>query len=111
MTSKRVLTGISMLSILATLAACGGGGGGTPAPGTDPGPGPGPGSGTGPSTGTALTGKLIGPVGATAVLTNNGGDDLSVTITSTLAGNPPYEVKAFTFATGQATGANYLVAV
>ena len=26
MTSKRVLTGISMLSILATLAACGGGG-------------------------------------------------------------------------------------
>lgn len=107
MNSKRVVSGISMLSVLVTLAACGGGGGGggAPAPGTGPGPGPGPG------TGTALTGMLIGPFRAQAVLQNNGGDDLTVTVTQSEVNSTRYGRTSFTFATGQAAGAPYLLSV
>ena len=113
MTSKRVLTGISMLSLLATLAACGGGGGGggTPPPGTGPGPGPAPGPGPGGGTGTPLTGKLIGPVGAQVVLQNNGGDNLAVTVTQTAGTTARYDQATFTFATGQSDGTSYLLSV
>lgn len=111
MTSKRVLTGISMLSVVAMLAACGGGGGDSPAPapGTGPGPGPGPGPGTG--TGTPLTGKLIGPVGGQTVLQNNGGDDLAVTVVQSAGSTYRYDQTTFTFATGQADGTTYLLSV
>lgn len=105
MNSRRVLTGISMLSVLATLAACGGGGGGGGAPAPGPGPGPAP----SPGTGTALTGKLIGPVGGQTVLQNNGADDLAVTVV--VGTTARYGQTDFTFATGQPDGASYLLSV
>lgn len=58
----------------------------------------------------SLTGKFYGPVGALAVLQNNGGDDLSVTVTRSV-GTDAYDATAFSFATKLLDGTAYQVSV
>ncbi len=83
--------GALTLTVLATLAACGGGGGGGGSPNPDP-PNP-PGS-----SNRTIGGTVTGLSGAGLVLQNNGGDNL------TIAANG-----AFTFATSISNGNAYAV--
>jgi hypothetical protein len=87
MNSRRVLAGVSMLFVLATLAACGGGGGGGAAPPVPP---------------TYTIGGTVSDLdaGQSVVLQNNSGDDLIVSANG-----------AFTFTTSVANGAAYAVTV
>ena len=59
----------------------------------------------------SLTGKFYGPVGALAVLQNNGGDDLPVSVTRSVVGTDAYDATAFSFATKLLDGTAYQVTV
>ena len=86
MNSKRVLTGVSILFVVALLAACSGGGGDAAAPAPP----------------TYTVGGTVSGLGAgkSVVLQNNGGDSLTVSADG-----------SFTFATTLANSATYSIAV
>jgi hypothetical protein len=98
MNSKFWLTGVSILFVLATLAACGGGGGGG-----------GGSAGGAPPGGTAsyTVGGTVSGLTGTVVLQNNGGDNLSIsangafTFAAALANSASYNVTVLTQPTGQ----------
>lgn len=95
--SRPSLPGLAATMALAlVLAACGGGGGDSGGSGSTP-----------PSNTRAVGGVFYGPKGAQVTLQNNGGDDLTVALTTTSA----YDSKTFSFATPLADGSAYAVTV
>jgi Tol biopolymer transport system component len=64
-----------------------------------------------PPGGAGLAGTLRGPVGAQAVLQNNGSDDLPVTVVRSVISTDDYDVTPFAFATQLPDGAAYQVSV
>lgn len=105
--SLRRLAALATMS--AVLAACGGGGGGD-GPVATPTPNPTPPPDT--TQGTAVTGVLVGPVGAQVLLQNNAVDPLSVTVDADAAApTNNYAQKAFSFVARLLDGAAYSVSV
>lgn len=107
--SKRLRgAGLAALFMLLALVGCGGGGGDSP-------PAAGPPASTPPpdtTQGTAVTGVLVGPVGAQVLLQNNAVDPLSVTVDADAAApTNNYAQKAFTFVARLLDGAPYSVSV
>ncbi len=96
----RTATRLLSLAAAFVLVACGGGGGGSPPPPPPP-----------PAGGTPLTGTLRGPIGAQVVLQNNGGNNLTSTVTLSTGNTQRYEETAFSFSALLAAGTAYQVSL
>jgi WD40-like Beta Propeller Repeat len=101
--SARSRTATRLLSLAAAfvLVACGGGGGGSPPPPPPPPPG----------GGTPVTGTLRGPIGAQVVLQNNGGNNLTSTVTLSTGNTERYDETPFSFSALLAAGTAYQVSL
>ncbi len=87
----------ALTTLSAVLAACGGGGGDSPVATSE--------------QGTAVTGVLVGPVGAQVVLQNNATDNLAVTASHATPSINNYAQTVFSFVTKLLDGAAYSVSV